>query len=135
MRTMEELRIVIEKTSDYYDAYAENCDGIYGAGNSIEEVKENIKEAIRLIKEELPREQWPEILKGEYTVKFQMDVRSFLEHYRDRVSLSGLEMITGINQKQLSNYLHSRSTPRKAQRERINEGISKFAHELMELTV
>ncbi len=132
---MEELRIMIEKTSDYYDAYSTNCDGIYGAGSSLAEVKENTKEAIRLIKETLPREQWPEILQGDYTVVFQMDVKSFLEHYRDLVSLAGLEMITGINQKQLSNYLHNRSVPRKAQRERINRGISKFAHELLELTV
>ncbi len=132
---MEELRIAVEKTSDYYDAYSINGEGIYGAGGSLTEVKENVKEAIRLIKENLPESQWPEILKGEYTIVYQMDVKSFLEHYRDLVSLSGLEMITGINQKQLSNYLHSRSIPRKAQRERINQGINKFAHELLELTV
>ena len=36
---METLKIIIEKSSDYYDAYVENCEGIYGAGSTVEEAK------------------------------------------------------------------------------------------------
>ena len=48
---MKKIVIVIEKSKDFFDGYAENCDGIYGAGDSIQAVKDDIAEAIRLIKE------------------------------------------------------------------------------------
>ena len=45
---MKQLTIVIEKTKDMYSAYAENMEGIYGGGNTIEEAKESIKTSIKL---------------------------------------------------------------------------------------
>ena len=27
--------MIVEKSKDYFDAYSENCDGIYAAGNAI----------------------------------------------------------------------------------------------------
>ena len=31
--------MIVERSKDYFDAYSENCDGIYAAGNSIDAVK------------------------------------------------------------------------------------------------
>jgi hypothetical protein len=61
--------------------------------------------------------------------------KSFLEYYSSFMSLAGMEKMTGINQKQLSNYLNHRAVPRKKQTERIREGIHKFAHELLSITL
>ena len=36
---MNTLRIIIEKSEDSYGAYAESIDGIYGAGDTLQEVK------------------------------------------------------------------------------------------------
>ncbi len=47
---MEKIIIVIEKSKDHFGAYSENCDGIYAAGGSIDEVKADTFEAIRLLK-------------------------------------------------------------------------------------
>lgn len=127
--------MVIERTYDLYDAYSENCEGIYGAGDSIESMKENVYEAIALIKEELPKSQWPRPLSGEYEIEWRFDAQSFLEYYKDYISLAGLEKVTGINQKQLSNYLNHRSLPRKKQKERINEGLHRFAKELLSVSL
>ena len=44
-------------------------------------------------------------------------------------SLSGLEKITGINQKQLWSYLNG-TKQRKAQRERIENGLRRFSREM-----
>ena len=44
MPDMKKIIIVIERSADLFDAYSDNCDGIYGAGNSIEECKKDIKE-------------------------------------------------------------------------------------------
>lgn len=132
---MEKIIMAIEKTSDHYDAYSENCDGIYAAGDSIEAVKEDTARAIEAIRKNLPEAQWPEPLKGDYRIKWKLDVQSFLEYYREYLSLSGLEKITGINQKQLSNYLNHRAVPRRRQAERISEGLHKFAEELLSITL
>ena len=59
----------------------------------------------------------------------------FMEYYSSFMSLAGMEKMTGINQKQLSNYLNHRAVPRKKQAERIREGIHKFAHELLSITL
>ena len=127
--------MMIERSSDYFDAYSVNCDGIYAAGSSIEAVKVDAEKAIRLIKHDLPESQWPEEIKGEYEIEWKFDVASFLEYYSGFMSLAGMEKMTGINQKQLSNYLNRRAVPRKKQAERIREGIHKFAHELLSITL
>ncbi|MBR6375840.1 MAG: hypothetical protein IKR91_06375 [Alloprevotella sp.] len=51
------------------------------------------------------------------------------------MSLSGLERITGIHQKQLWAYRHGRSKPRRQQAERIEQGVRKFGRELASLAV
>ena len=45
---MKKLTIIIEKTKDMYSSYAENMEGIYGGGNTIEEAKESINTSINL---------------------------------------------------------------------------------------
>ena len=127
--------MVIEKSKDFYDAYSENCEGIYAAGGSIDEVKKDTEEAIGIIKRDYPESQWPAPLRGEYEIEWKLDLQSFLEYYKDYLSLAGLEKITGINQKQLSNYLNHRSKPRRRQLERISEGLHKFASELLSITL
>lgn len=90
---MEKIIVVIEKSKDFYDGYSDNCDGIYGAGDSIQAVKDDIREAIRLIKKNLPVERWPEQIKGEYEIEFKLDVASFLEYYSKFLSLAGMSRI------------------------------------------
>lgn len=129
------IKMVVERSKDFFDAYSDNCDGIYAAGESIEAVKDDTERAIAAIKKELPEEQWPEQLKGEYEIEYNLDTQSFLEYYKGYLTLAGLEKITGINQKQLSNYLNNRATPRPKQVERINEGLHKFAQELLDISL
>jgi len=45
---MKQLTIIIEKTKDMYSSYAENMEGMYGGGNTIEEAKESINTSIKL---------------------------------------------------------------------------------------
>ena len=68
---MKTLKIVIEKTKDHYSAYAENIEGVYGAGETVNEAKESILNAIKLLKEHneanLPKE-----LKEEFEFEFDI---------------------------------------------------------------
>ena len=131
---MEKIIMVIEKSKDHYGAYSENCDGIYAAGNSVEAVKADTFEAIRLLKQNLPEERWPAQIKDDFVMEWKMEIPSFLEYYSSFMSLAGMEKMTGINQKQLSNYLNRRSTPRKKQSDRIREGVHRFAEELLSIS-
>lgn len=132
---METITIVIEKTKDQYTGYSENCDGIYAAGDSVEAVMEDAREAIRLIKSNLPQERWPEQIKGDFELNYRLDAVSFLRYYSNFLSLSGLGRITGVNSKQLSNYLNGRAVPRRKQLDRISEGIHRFANELLTISL
>ncbi len=132
---MEKIIMIIERSKDLIDAYSDNCEGIYAAGDSLDAVKANTLEAISLIKSNLPENQWPEQIKGEYTIEYKFDVQSFLEYYKDILTLAGLEKITGINQKQLSNYLNNRAVPRRKQVERISDGLHKFATDMLSISL
>jgi predicted RNase H-like HicB family nuclease len=132
---MEKIIMNICASSDSFGAYSENCDGIYAAGNTIEECKKDVVTAIELIKKNLPEEQWPEQIKGEYRLVWHYDVQSLLLYYGTMLSLSGLERVTGIHQKQLWAYMHGRSRPRKQQKERIEESLHRFADELSDVGV
>lgn len=127
--------MTVEKSSDFYSAYSENCDGIYAAGNSLQEVKADTEEAVRLIKSNLPEDRWPDIIKGDYEIEYRLEPVSFLKYYSKFLSLSGLGKITGINPKQLSNYLNGRAVPRRRQLDRISDGIHRFAHELLNVSL
>lgn len=125
---MKTIKIIIEKTSDYYDAYAENCEGIYGAGATVEETKKNISEAIELVK---AGSSIPAILKDEYTITYKYDVQSFLNYYNQIFTNVALERITGINQKLLHHYASGLKKPREAQRKRIEQALHGLANELL----
>lgn len=132
---MNTITIILEKSADFYDAYSEEIKGIYGAGASIDEVKADVEKSIAEIKANCAEEDIPEALKGEYELQYKLDPASFIEYYASLMSLSGLERITGINQKQLSNYLNHRAKPREKQLERIRTGLRSFAHEMLTLTL
>ena len=66
---MKTLKIVIEKTKDHYSAYAENVEGVYGAGETVAEAKESILHAIKLLKEH-NEANLPKKLKEEFELEF-----------------------------------------------------------------
>lgn len=132
---MEKIIMLIGKSKDYYGAMSENCEGIYAAGESVDAVKADTYAAIEAIKRNLPVDRWPNQIKGDFEIEWKFDVQSFLEYYSGFISLAGMEKMTGINQKQLSNYLHHRAVPRKKQADRIITGIHRFAHELLSITL
>lgn len=132
---MEKIVMLIGKSSDYYGAMSENCEGIYAAGPDIEAVKADTLKAIDGIKRNLPKDRWPEQIKGDFEIEWKFDVPSFLEYYGGFLSLAGLERMTGINQKQLSNYLHHRAVPRQKQADRIISGLHRFAREILSITL
>ena len=128
---METIKIIIEKTDDLFSAYAENVEGIYAGGETVEEVKKSVLEAIELLKEYNTDENIPEILKGDYEIVYNFDVESLLNYYKGIMSFSALERLTGVNQKQLQHYSTGYRKPRIGQRKKIETALHKLGSELL----
>lgn len=123
---MEKVTVIIEKNNDgSYTAVPQHNYkvGFYGQGNTVEEAIDDLNASL-----EEAREFAPEMPEMEWDLKF--DTASFLQFYGDRLSLAGLQTITGINRKQLSHYVTGHSRPSAATVQKIQEGVNNFSKQL-----
>jgi len=128
---METITIIVGASSDHFGAYADNCPGIYGAGNTAEEAKDNALKGLELLINTREKKDLPEILRGEYLVSFQYDTQSFLNYYNKIFTNVALERITGINQKLLHHYSSGLKRPREKQKKRIEIALHQLGSELL----
>lgn len=127
---MKEIKVIIEKSSDSYGAYAENVPGIYGAGDTAEECKQSILDAIETIRT-FDEDQIPGVLKSDYTISYRFDTESLLNYYKGIFSNAAFERLTGINQKQLQHYSTGLKRPRENTKKRIEDSLHKLGQELI----
>ena len=134
---MKKLNIVIERAEGNFSAYVREVDGVVATGKSIDEIKASIIESVDEYKyscKELGLDV-PLALKGDYEFAFELDIQSFLAIYQGIFTKSGLEKLTGINQKQLWHYAKGISKPRQAQRQKIEGALHRLGNELISLTL
>ncbi|MDR0794068.1 MAG: hypothetical protein LBE82_12245 [Chitinophagaceae bacterium] len=124
---METLKIIIGASKDHFGAYAENCEGVYGAGDTPALAIKNVLKAIELIKKNNP----PKTLKSNYKIVYKYDAQSFLNYYKPLFSVPGLEKLTGINQKQLHHYASGLRKPRPEQRKKLQTAFHNLGKELL----
>lgn len=127
---MNIIKIIIEKSSDSYGAYAENVNGIYAAGNTIDEIKQSVNDAIETIKT-FESNEIPDILKKDYKLVFSFDTQSFLEYYEGVFTRASLSRLTGINERQLGHYIQGKRKPRKDKALKIETALHGLAKELL----
>lgn len=128
---MEKLIIQIGASSDFFDGFAVNCEGVSGGGENLEAYKANILEGLHLLKESRPKSYWPEILRGDYEIEYRYDVQSILSYYASVFTKPALERLTGINQKQLHHYATGLKKPREPQRKKIELALHRLGNELL----
>lgn len=128
---MKQVKIIIERGKDQYAAYAENIEGIYGAGDTPDEAKKSAIEAIGLLKKYNDPKNIPSILKGEFKLVYQFDTESLLNYYKGIFTKSALERLTGIHQQQLHHYSTGLKKPRPAQTNKIKTALHQLGHELL----
>ena len=127
---METIIITVGASSNHFGAYAENCDGIYGAGDSPEEAKNDALRGLELFIK-FNKDNLPKILQGEYTIEYKYDVQSFLNYYNKIFTNVALERMTGINQKLLHHYSSGLKKPREMQRKKIETALHRLGNELL----
>ncbi len=132
---MKDVRIFIERAGDgSYSAYMPDDDGldymVLGTGNTADEAIADIKAAYQGMKEHYEDE-------GKYfeeiNMQFSYDVSSFLAYYSSKLSLAGLEKITGVAQGQLSHYVTGRRNPSPKTRAKIEAALHDFAKDLSQV--
>ena len=131
---MKTLKIVIEKSSDSFGAYAQDVNGIYGAGDTLAEVKQSINDAIDNIKT-FDKKDIPEILKEDIELVFVFETQSFLLYYDSIFTRAALSRLTGINEKQLGHYMQGLHKPRKDKAEKIEKALHNLGEELLSVAL
>lgn len=134
---MRKITVVIERAENNFSAYIREVDGISATGQSMDEIKTSVIEAIDeyiTACNELGLEV-PQELQDEYEITFDLDIQSLLMIYEGIFTKSGLEKLTGINQKQLWHYANGISKPRQAQRQKIESALHRLGSELISLSL
>jgi len=131
---MEKLIVEIGASSNHFGGFAVNVDGVYGAGNTLDECKANILEGLRLLinnreKSQTPVPEW--LINDEYEIEYRYDVQSILSYYANVFTKPALERLTGINQKQLHHYATGLKKPREPQRKKIELALHRLGSELL----
>lgn len=130
---MKTVKIIIERSADMFSSYAENVEGIYGGGDTPQEAKQSVLEAIRIIKENNSDENIPAILLGEYEIKYHFDLQSLLHYYEGIFTFAVIEKITGINPDLSYQYKKGLKKPKAAQRKKIENALHTLGKELLEI--
>ncbi len=131
------VRAIVERADKNFSAYLDGIDGVVVTGRTFDEVKNNMFQAIEdyiQVCNEYGYEV-PDELKGEYEIMFRMDVKSVLEFYSGIFTKSGLERITGINQKQLWHYASGMRNPRPEQALKLESALHKLGQELLSINL
>lgn len=131
------LTVVVEKADTNYSCYLEGLDGIIATGSTVAELKTRITEAIELYIDTCKEVdiELPEQLYGDYELAFKMDVASLLGCYTGIFTKSGLERITGVNQKLLWHYANGIKEPRPQQRVKIENALHRLGEELIAISL
>lgn len=134
---MQSIEAIIERAKD--GTFSVYCisEMFSGMGNSAEAAKSDMRHQMDFYKKAAIEDNfsYPDFLNEDFDIVYKFDTESLLEYYSGILSLSGLEKITGIHQKQLWNYLHRKSKPRKAQVEKIEKGLHALGSELISISL
>ena len=131
---MEKVRIIVEcgkdgKFSAFMDCYDYDF-GLAGFGNT---AKEAIADFYACVEEEKTMCEKEGKTMPELEFEIRYDLTSFLDYYAGILSKSGLEKITGVNQKQLWHYSSGKRKPTRATSLRIQNNLHRFADNLKQV--
>ena len=124
---MKQIKIIIEKSEDFFWAYTAELEGVTAGGETVQEAKKEIEESITIQKE------LGNIPNVDYQLTYKYDTESFLQYYKGLLSNPALERLTGINQKLIHQYAVGLKKPREAQRKKLQEGLHKLGAELLSI--
>lgn len=130
---MKTVKAIIERASD--GSFSVYCkDEIFsGMGDTLDAAKEDMLQQMDFYKETAIQKgfKYPAFLDEDFSVEYTVDIISLVKYYVEAgfLTLSGLQKLTGINQKQIWSYLNG-TKPREHQKERLVAGLNKLKTDL-----
>ena len=130
---MKQITAILELGKDGYGVSFQEIDSVFAFGETVEKAKQEAGEALKFYIDVLneDKENLPEILKGEYEIKYEFDVAALLKYIGGTVTQKAISRETGIHETQLAHYSKGLKKPREKQRERIICGLHKIGKELL----
>jgi hypothetical protein len=130
---MRKVKAFIERGNDgsfgvYMDLKEDKLDySVSGGGKTAKEAVADFYAAYGTVRKYCEKTQEPF---EEVEFDFHYDVASFLSYYSKVLTLSGLEQLTGVNQRQLSHYANGVKCPRPAMVKKIEEALHSFSRDI-----
>lgn len=121
----KKIEIIVEKTRTGYSAFAKK-DAVYTTGQTLDELKKNILEAVNFSKNKRGKPL------TEKNIKITLDIAQFFEFYKVINAKAFSERI-GMNQSLLAQYINGIKKPSVQQTYRIIQGIKQVGNELAAL--
>lgn len=125
---MKKLKVIVEKTSTGYSAYADKYP-VYTTGGNVKELINNIVEALNFHFEEAGEK----VAVSKRNIDLNYSIPSLFQlypinirHFADRI---------GMNYTLLSQYVQGRKKPSGKQTEKIVEGLQEVGKELSEVNI
>lgn len=128
---------VIMQTSHTATGFCCICEQIPGwvvtGSKDFDRFKKYVQESIDLYLSSAREDgdEYHPVFDGEYKVVYDMDACALLNYYQKVITFSGLQSLSGINQKQLAHYAAGRSKPRQQQAEKIKQAFLSLAKDLI----
>jgi len=123
---MKLINVTVEKTNTGFSAGADKYP-VYTAGDSLDEIKSNILEALNLYFE---YKGSPAISTD--NIKLVLDLGSFFNFYKV-INAKALSERIGMNQSLLAQYINGAKKPSAVQTRRILKGVQQVGKELAEM--
>ncbi len=125
---MKKVKIIVEKTSTGYSAYAEKYP-VYTTGADVKELVNNIVEALSFYFQEAGEK----IAVSKKDLDLSFSIPSFFQLYPINVKQFATRI--GMNYTLLSQYVQGRKKPSEKQTEKIVEGLQEVGKELSEVNI
>jgi predicted RNase H-like HicB family nuclease len=131
---METLHIIVEKTDSGFSAYIDQVPGCITVGESLSEIKKNMKEALELHLEGMieEKEAIPKVLSGKYRMEIQLDVKQLFTYFKE-LNASAIAKRISMNDSLLRQYIIGKKSPSEKQSMRILSGVRDFGRDLVAL--
>lgn len=116
------IEMIVERTKTGYSAYAAKYP-VYTVGSSLEELKQNIVDALNLYFKDKSK-----IISID-DLKTTLDLPQFFEFYKV-INVKALSQRIGMNQSLLAQYIKGSKKPSSIQTRRILKGVQQVGREL-----
>jgi len=127
--------VIIEKTGSGYSAFLPDLSGCISTGETLADIKSNIREAVDFHLDGMQMENLPVPtgFQGDFDLIFKMDVESLFEWFSGILTKSAISRLTGMNQSLVSQYASGIKSPSNKQTKKIERALHSLGRELLEI--